>query len=200
MRMARLPISVKNMETKKQIRKEILMVRDALAPDWHQKMSAAICKRLSGLPAYGKARQILFFVPYGSEVDIMPLMQVCMEEGRDVFCPLVTGEEMEFYRVDDISQLTEGYKGIREPLPAPERKFIPTDNDFMILPGTVFDREGNRIGYGKGFYDRFLSGGFCGAMAAPAFSVQIVENGRIPVENTDIKINCIVTEKEIIRI
>nr|MBQ8252403.1 5-formyltetrahydrofolate cyclo-ligase [Lachnospiraceae bacterium] len=188
------------METKRQIRKEILAVRDAIAPELHKKMSKEICDALSGLSEYAEAEQILFFVPYGSEADISPLLEACMENGRSVFCPLVAGEQMEFYRVDDMSQLTEGYKGIREPAPSPERKYCPGRKDFLILPGSVFDLEGNRIGYGKGFYDRFLSGGFQGAMAAPAFSLQIVENGRIPAEETDQKINCIVTEKEIIRI
>ncbi len=177
-----------------------MALRDAVDLQKHREMSAQICSRLSKLSQYKEAKQLLFFVPYGSEVDIFPLMQECMESGRTVFCPLVAGDEMEFYRVEEAAQLVSGYKGIKEPIPDPKRRYIPGAKDFMILPGTAFDREGNRIGYGKGFYDRFLAKEFTGDMAAPAFCFQLVDIGRIPAEDTDRKINCIVTEKEIIRI
>ncbi len=188
------------METKKQIRKEILALRDAVAKAQHRAMSGNICQNIQSLPEFEAAEKILAFAGYGSEPDTYPLMQQCLDAGKQVFCPLVTGENMEFYQIKDLSELLDGYKGIKEPKPLPERKYKAGEGDLMLLPGAVFDREGNRIGYGKGFYDRYLAGGFPGKKAALAFSFQIVENGRIPSEETDQSVNCIVTEKEILRI
>ena len=187
------------METKKQIRREVLAVRDALNKEVHKTWSQTICDKVRTMSEYKNAGCILFFVPYGSEVDVKPLIEEALQQGRQVFCPFVTGDQMMFYRIDNFSQLKEGYKGILEPIPEDERSYVPNTADFMIVPGTVFDREGNRIGYGKGFYDRFLTETYVGSLAAVAFSHQIVENGRIHAESTDRKIKLIVTEQGIIR-
>lgn len=188
------------METKKKIRQEMLAVRDAIFPEEKERLTKEILKRIEELPEFRQAENILAFAGYGSEPDTLPVLEQWIKNGKKVFCPVVLGETMEFYQICALSELKDGYKGIKEPVPSEERKYIPGDKDFMLLPGLVFDREGNRIGYGKGFYDRYLSEGFSGKMAAIAFSVQIVENGRIPAETTDHTIKCIVTEKEIIRI
>lgn len=188
------------METKKKIRREILALRDKLSGEERIRLSSEIFRRIENLPDFQKADKLLLFAGYGSEPDTLPLHDKCIARGKRVYCPVVLGDEMEFYRITSVDELKIGYKGILEPCPSKEGRYIPGDYDFMLVPGTVFDRQGNRIGYGKGFYDKYLSGGFPGKMAAVAFSFQIVENGRIPTEPTDHKINCIVTENEIIRL
>ena len=188
------------METKKKIRQEMLAARDAISQEERERLSKDILKRIEALPEFQQAETILAFVGYGSEPNTLPSLEQWMNSGKKVFCPVVLGETMEFYQIHSLSELKDGYKGIKEPVPSDERKYISSDKDFMLLPGLVFDREGNRIGYGKGFYDRYLSDGFSGEMAAIAFSIQMVENGRIPAEETDHTIKYIVTEKEIIRI
>ncbi len=188
------------METKKKIRQEILACRDAISPVERKRQSDMIREKIKELPGFTSAEQLLLFVSYGSEPDTQELIMESLKKGKAVYCPVVFGETMEFYRIHSLKDLQEGYKGILEPVPSEEKKFIPGKHDFMLLPGTVFDRAGNRIGYGKGFYDKYLSSGFAGETAAVAFSIQIVENGRIPAEDTDHKMNCIVTDKEIIRI
>lgn len=188
------------METKRQIRQEILSRRDAVPETERAKMSRAIFRRVLDLPEFSCAGQVLLFAGYGSEPDTLPWIQECVSRGKRVFCPRVIGEVMEFFEIETEKQLAAGYKGIREPLADEHKRYIPGLRDFMLVPGTVFDREGNRIGYGKGFYDRYLSGSFCGETAAVAFSLQLVENGRIPVQATDRKMKCIVTEEEILRI
>ncbi len=198
--MVRLPISVKNMETKKQIRKEILSVRDAIDKKKRAEYSRQICKRVFQLPGFVKSQSVLCFVGYGSEPDTEEIIQTCFQMGKRVYCPRVIGDEMEFYEIKDCSELISGYKGIMEPLAREEARYVPGKSDFMLLPGVVFDREGNRIGYGKGFYDRYLAKQYQGDMAAIAYSCQIVANGRIITETTDKKVNCIVTETELIRI
>lgn len=188
------------METKSKIRKEILIQRDKIPEKEHKRMSREIATNIHRLPEFIKASKVLLFVGYGSEPDTTILIEDCLKKGKRVFCPCVCGEEMEFFEIRQLSDLKEGYKGILEPEAAEPEKYVPEAQDFMLMPGTVFDMEGNRIGYGKGFYDRYLAGGFTAPVAAAAFSMQFVENGRIPAEETDQKIHCIVTEKEIIRI
>ena len=115
-----------------------------------------------------------------SEVDIMPLMQMCMEEGRAVFCPLVTGEEMEFY---DIAEgVSEGAYGILEPLATIPVE--PGEIDVMVVPGVAFTQSGERLGRGKGFYDKYLSRkGFRAHTIGICYPCQVVEH--LPVEPHD---------------
>ena len=188
------------METKRKIRQEILTVRDQILPEDRREMTGRIFERIKKLPAFQNASQILMFIGYGSEPETLPWILECTAMGKKVFCPRVCGEVMEFYEIKLPEELQTGYKGILEPAAAFEKLYVPGENDFMLLPGTVFDREGNRIGYGKGFYDRYLSDCFTGESAAVAFSVQITDNGRIPAESTDQKVTCIVTEDEIIAV
>ncbi len=188
------------METKKKIRKEILIRRDALTEKERMQMSHEISARISKMPEFIGARNVLLFVSYGSEPDTSRLIAECLQNGKHVYCPVVLGDAMEFYEIASMSDLKEGYKGIKEPSPSEHGRYVPGEHDFMLVPGTAFDMTGNRIGYGKGFYDKYLSAGYSGAMAAVAYSFQIVENGRIPSEETDHKVKCIVTEKELIRL
>jgi len=188
------------METKKEIRKEMLSRRDLLTADDRSRMSREVIKKIMTLPEYKMAKNLLLFAGYGSEPDTLLFFEEYIKQGKRVYCPLVEGDTMEFYEVSDISDFTEGYKGIPEPKADENRRYIPCKTDFMIVPGTAFDREGNRIGYGKGFYDKYLSDRFEGKCAAIAYSFQVIENGRIPSEKTDQKMSCIVTENEIIRI
>ena len=140
------------METKKKIRQEILAKRDALPVLEKKRLSKKISDRIKNLPAFIKAEKLLLFVGYGSEPDTIPFIEECLQKGKEVYCPVVLNDTMEFYRIYSPAELKEGYKGILEPLPVQERKYVPGEYDFMLVPGTAFDRQGNRIGYGKGFY------------------------------------------------
>ncbi|MBE5881140.1 MAG: 5-formyltetrahydrofolate cyclo-ligase [Lachnospiraceae bacterium] len=188
------------METKKQIRKDMLAKRETLSAHERLEMSSEIISRLKQLPEFLQAKQILIFAGYGSEPDTLPFIEECVAGGKKVFCPVVLGDEMEFFEITDTEQLRTGYKGIPEPEPSEERRYRAQEKDLMILPGVAFDFSGNRIGYGKGFYDRYLAKSFSGEMTAIAFSFQILEKERIPAEATDRTVHCIVTEKDVIRI
>ena len=183
------------METKKQIRREILSIRDALSKEERKKKSDKIKKQLAELPAFEQADQILIYASFGSEVETDAIMELAFRKRKMVFCPRVEGRKMQFYQITDLSQLVSGYHGIREP--QPERPWQQRPGDLVIMPGTVFDREGNRIGYGGGFYDRFLEAHPQVSTVAVAYELQLVEAGRIEMEETDRKPACIVTEKTI---
>ena len=125
-------------------------------------------------------------------------MELAFRKRKLVFCPRVEGKKMQFYQITDLSQLVSGYRSIREP--QPQRPWQQKQGDLVIMPGTVFDKEGNRIGYGGGFYDRFLEAHPQVSTAALAYELQLVEPGRIETEKTDQKPACIITEKAIYQI
>ncbi|MBQ6807341.1 MAG: 5-formyltetrahydrofolate cyclo-ligase [Lachnospiraceae bacterium] len=215
-------------EEKKLLRKHILKIRNGLSKTEREEKSEIIRQKLYQMPVYQKADVILAYVDYQSEVITTPLIERALAEGKEVYCPTVQGEEMDFYRILGLNELREGYKGIWEPLPEPERKFEPekmalgtdiadTENQIagmqqilMLMPGAVFDKERHRIGYGKGFYDRYLNKVAEGnkkvvaskqmefpdiCIIALAFSCQIVKE--VPAEEHDIRPEMILTEEQI---
>lgn len=186
------------METKKQIRREILSIRDAISKEERKKKSDKIKKQLATFPAFEQADQILIYASYGSEVETDTIMELAFQKRKLVFCPRVEGKKMKFYQITDLSQLVSGYRSIREP--QPQRPWQQRQGDLVIMPGTVFDKEGNRIGYGGGFYDRFLESYPQVSTVAIAYELQFVEPGRIETEETDQKPACIITEKAIYQI
>lgn len=196
------------METKKELRKEILKKRDALSlPERNQK-SQIIVQTIISKQDFQKSEKVLLFSSYKSEVDVSAMIQYALEHKKQVYLPKVIGSEMEFYKISSISELQDGYCGIKEPIADNAKKFIPKKDEtiFVLLPGAVFDKEGGRIGYGKGFYDRFLQNlektvpksNLC--KMAVAFSCQIVDNGRIVKEKHDIVPDSIVTEEGILSV
>ena len=186
-----------------------------------EEKSEIIRQKLYQMPIYQKADVILAYVDYQSEVSTTPLIERALAEGKKVYCPTVQGEEMDFYRIMGLNELQEGYKGIREPIPEIKRKFDPeamnaykkvTDTEkqlytekkveekqqiLMLMPGTGFDKNRHRIGYGKGFYDRYLEKyQKCQLKTiALCYEVQMVEE--IPAENFDRKVQCIITEQKL---
>lgn len=108
--------------------------------------------------------------------------------------PKVEGKDMLFYRLTDFGQLKPGYFGIPEP---EEGEIVSWEDALMIMPGVAFDRSGHRVGYGGGFYDRFLEKHPGIKRVAVAFDFQMFP--AVPSEPTDISPEIIVTEKEVLR-
>lgn len=187
------------METKKQIRIRSLKARDALTEEERDQKSRKICEHLLQSPFFEEAQDILLYASYGSEVQTQPIFDRAVSEGKQVFYPRVMdGETMQFFHVTDLSALQEGYRGIREPR-ADGAVYTQPGREagrraLLIMPGAAFDREKNRIGYGKGFYDRFLGAGFTGMKIALAFDVQILQEYRIPAQETDVRPDLILSE------
>ena len=105
--------------------------------------------------AYKAARTIYGYLPYNQEVRTVPMLEQALKDGKKVAVPKVYGDEMKFLYLDDLTQVAKGYAGIPEPI-ADE----PVANDktaLVLMPGLAFDPQGHRIGYGGGFYDKFLA-------------------------------------------
>lgn len=193
---------------KKELRKEILKRRDALPLEERIEKSQRIAEAVIKQENFEDAAVVLAFASFRSEVDTSPIIHQALMLKKKLYLPKVIGEEMEFYQVDDAIELEDGYFGIQEPKPEPSKHFTPKSNEkiFILMPGAVFDEEGGRIGYGKGFYDRFLQQlemqtkkeNLC--KAAIAFSCQIVEKGDIIKEKHDVNPDIIITEEKVYKV
>ncbi|MCG8351215.1 MAG: 5-formyltetrahydrofolate cyclo-ligase [Chloroflexales bacterium] len=183
--------------TKQTLRRELIQRRDAL--DKRQERSAAICARIAAMAILDAADTLHCYLPIRSEVDTRPLIREALARGKGIVAPVVRRNvlELEHSWLTSLAEedLEPGVLGTLRP-----RTLRPAKSDdwgLVIVPLLGFDRTGYRLGYGKGYYDRFLR-----ISPAPtigvAFAVQEIE--AMPREGHDIPLDWIVTEDEIIRI
>ena len=169
--------------------------------------SMQIARKVIALEVFQKSNKVLLYEPIKSEVGTLEILQEAYRLSKDVYYPRVLGEQMEFYRVDETTEFEISAYGIREPKPESTVVYEPGEKDmaFVIIPGAVFDMEGNRIGYGGGYYDKYLHGlasvvpeeNIC--KVAVAYECQIVEIGNIETESHDVQVDYIVTEERTVR-
>lgn len=181
----------KLMMSKKEIRKEILRARDGLSEEERKRGAFLITERLLGHQWYYGSHKILAYAAFGSELSLDMLIEESIKNGKEVYLPRIEGEEMYFYPVKDLNELVSGYKGIREPELNASLRYQYNEEEaestLLIMPGVAFDIYRDRLGYGKGFYDRFLADkpGLQLRSIAVAHKVQLLEE--IPHEETDIR-------------
>lgn len=186
---------MKNMERsdvrsmKKVIRDSILEKRSRMTEEEAASKSLIIMEYLTGLPEYKKAERILAYVDFRNEVRTAGLISRALSEGKHVAVPKCREHEMDFIEISDISDLKKGAFGILEPDYGTP---VIWGDALMIMPGAVFDRQLNRIGYGGGYYDRYLSVHPVHMRVALAFDLQVCDE--ITAEDTDIKPSMLITE------
>jgi 5-formyltetrahydrofolate cyclo-ligase len=179
---------------KKLLRKQALAERDRLSPDERKKKSSEIEERLFSLPEFRNARTVLFFASFRSEVETLPMVRRALADGKRVVLPKVRGSELELFEVHDVERdIAPGAWGIPEPRES--RTARVEDIDLIVVPGAAFDDQGNRIGYGAGFYDKLLPL-YRGRTVALAFELQMVST--VPAVSHDIPVQKIITEKRVI--
>lgn len=183
------------METKKDIRSQYIKKRDALSQEEVNVKSDKILYQLFNLTEYKDAKYILLYADYHNEVATNKIFEDARQRGKKIYFPKVFGQEMEFYAVDSLEELRFGYKGIREPQENPIKRFFykKQDTTIMIVPGVAFDMKGYRVGYGKGYYDKYLSEKKMISTFALAYAFQILEH--VPSDAHDIKMDKIITEE-----
>lgn len=148
---------------KRQIRKRILRERDNLSAEARKIGDILLTERILGHQWYYRSEYILCYVNYGSEISTREILTEALKAGKKVYVPKVLGDrepEMDFFRIQNLEELATGYKGIPEPSGDTEKYAYSPDRaerTLMLMPGVAFDPFRNRIGYGKGFYDRFLA-------------------------------------------
>lgn len=187
--------------TKQALRKRIIASREQLPETLRAAQSAIITERLLKLPEYRQAETVLGYMNFGAEFSSELWVNQALEEGKRLVLPKVNHHtnQLDLFWVDDIeNQLASGLWGIREPVVERcERLGSLNEVEFALLPGVAFTREGARLGYGGGFYDKLLARMTPRpALAAAAFALQIVEH--IPQEPTDVRVELIITEQETI--
>lgn len=144
---------------KRALRKRILGLRDSLSSNELQEAEEELCRTLLRHPYVQEAERVLAYVSFGSEPGTWRFLEEVLKQGRQLFVPKIIGEDMFFVRIFSLSELEPGYKGIPEPVGlGVQYLYEPktAEKDFLLMPGVGFDEEGHRMGYGKGFYDRFL--------------------------------------------
>ncbi len=177
---------------KQSLRKKYIEIRKATPGKAEKSLRAA--QRLFSLPEYKEAKNAAVYVSVKGEADTSFLIKRLFEDGKTVYLPKVKGDEMVFCLYPSFDfPLEKSAFGI----PEPKEEIIADKNDIdlFIVPGVSFGRDKTRLGYGGGYYDKYLAGargvkvGFC-------FSSQIAPEGLIPAEKTDIKTDITVTDQE----
>lgn len=181
---------------KSSLRSNYLTARRRIDPATKAALDARILERLAGFDLYADAGLVLAYVSYGNEVDTRAVIESALASGKRVAVPRVLPHKhkMDFYEIDGMGDLEEGFKGILEPRCGVSSPLGTVDllGSVCLVPGLVFDSAGHRIGYGGGYYDRFLQF-YPGDKIALARSAQVSSNP-LPTESCDVPVDFIVTD------
>ncbi|MEW5898924.1 MAG: 5-formyltetrahydrofolate cyclo-ligase [Bacillota bacterium] len=185
---------------KGEIRKEVLKARLALPAEEVDEKSANILKRLLALEEYRRAAVLMTYVDFRNEVRTGDLIRESLARGKRVAVPFTDPRDRRLIPsllLNFPEDLAPGTWGILEPAPGCLRPVKPAEIDLVVVPGVAFDEKGNRLGYGGGYYDRFLPQTRPGCFhVAPAFELQI--RPELTPDPYDCPVHCLVTEKRVI--
>ena len=193
---------MKDISLKNQRRLKTLDKRERISVSDRESFSSDIFSSLNRIDEYKNADTVLFYVNYRSEVITAPYIEKALSEGKRIYCPRVEGLDISFFRIDKMSDLSPGYQGILEPGKDELKRYtgnMQNNKTVVIVPGSVFDRSGNRMGYGKGFYDRFLKRYAKLIKIAVCYDMQIMDEEIAHNEN-DVRMDIIVSERQVIRL
>ena len=140
---------------KTELRSMIRAKKRAMTPDEIDAKSQRLGELFRTSEAYQKAQSIYGYLPYNQEVRTTPMLRQAQLDGKRVAVPKCYGDEMRFIWLDDLDRVEKGYANIPEPIDDGPIADDPTA--LVLMPGLAFDPQGHRIGYGGGFYDKFLA-------------------------------------------
>lgn len=187
---------------KKTLRKEISARRNQLSVCEMDELSQEIFKQVLSLNVLSSDKKVLTYVSYKSEVRTNNIIEYCLCHNIDVYTPKVIEDHMDFYKISSYGELKSGAYGILEPITSDKyksnKRINHIMNDIIIMPGLVFDTNGGRIGYGGGYYDRYLCTHIHLLKIAVCYDFQLIESGIIPKDQYDISPDIIVTDKRIL--
>lgn len=189
------------METKEELRKRLITQRDLMAPDVWTSKSKMIEKIILQSTLYNQCDHLFIYADYHGEVGTTTLIEDALIKGKAVYLPKVLENfeesRMDFFRVYNTFELVNGYKGIREPMGNSERCFSyplhANEKMLMLVPGVCFDKHGNRLGYGKGYYDNYLKDKPNMIKIGLCFAIQMLDE--IPVNERDIRLDLVLSEE-----
>ena len=178
------------MTEKKEIRKRYKMLRNGMSEIEVKEKSDRICQNIISSNLFQQAEKILAYAPLGNEVDIRSVIEEGWRQQKRIAFPKVFGETMRYFEISSFSELEEGTFHVMEPV---ETNPIDWEEALVLVPGVAFDFQGNRMGYGKGYYDRFLEGKPDCKKLGVAYEVQVAD--QLPTEENDLPMEYLVTEK-----
>jgi len=179
---------------KKELRSVFMLVRDRSGEAYRKEASEKICASITALDEYKNSSVILLYNPIKTEVDVSAIAALALSDGKTVLFPRVCGKrEMDAVQIQGFSELYKGAFGVMEPSGEAWQGKI----DFAVLPALAANRDGYRIGYGKGYYDIFLSSHKVKKTAVAVFSIQLCDEKFF--DEYDVAGDITVTENEVYR-
>ncbi len=169
------------------LRHEIREMKRAMTEEEIESRSARLGELFIQSQPYRDAKTIYGYLPYNQEVRTIPMLEQALRDGKKVAVPKVYGDTMKFIYLEDLSQVEKGYAGIPEPIV--DEPMAEDTSALVLMPGLAFTKNGDRMGYGGGFYDRFLADEPNHPTLALCYDFQIVEN--LPTEEYDIPVDSV---------
>ena len=189
-------------DERQMLRNKILGARDLLSASERQEKSSFAIQNFWSLPEMKRWSTLFVYVNFRSELETLELIYQCLSQGKRVAVPLVDASTVSMIPLliqDPEKDLVPGYYGIPEPDPQKSLRVAAREIDAAVIPGSVFDIQGGRLGYGGGYYDRFLVNDAPQAKRIGlAFEMQVVE--KVPVEPHDQPLDILITEKRIVNL
>ena len=182
---------------KQELRADCRQRRAAIPPDGKKKLDQLICKNIAETTEFQKAKTVLLYVPVKGEINLLPLVAICRQAGKEVGFPVSMSDGSLMFRSPTSDEdMAAGAFGIPEPTQTAKPSTL-NEHTLCILPALTFDPQGNRLGYGKGFYDRFLES-FQGMKMGAVYEKLMVPT--VPTEAHDLPVDIVVHEKGVMRI
>lgn len=172
---------------KKELRKAIREQKRAMTEAEIVEASQRLGALFLDCEQYKAAKTIYGYLPYNQEVRTVPMLEQAIRDGKRVAVPKCYGDEMKFIYMDDLSKVEKGYANIPEPIADEPVADDPTA--LVLMPGLAFTTDGKRMGYGGGFYDKFLAAEPGHPTVALCYAFQMVED--LPTEEYDIPVDCV---------
>jgi 5-formyltetrahydrofolate cyclo-ligase len=178
-------------------RRNLKEQREQVSPQAAQEASESLWVQLKEQTYFQKAKRIAAFASTGTEINTFPLLEGILKSNKELYLPKIDPAQVliEFHAVKDLKKLVPGTYNILEP---PGGALLPPEQiDLILVPGLAFDSRGHRLGYGQGYYDRFLTmlHRRCFALGV-AYAFQIID--KTPNAEHDIPVNAVLTEKYIL--
>lgn len=180
---------------KKQLRKDVIATINQMPTSEYEQSSLAIADRLLKEPSIINGKTIAITISRKTEVDTENIIERLWALGKTVVVPKChpADRSMTFHKIENFEQLEIVYMDLKEPIESQTEYIEANEIDIIIVPGVVYDRKGYRIGYGGGYYDRFLTQ-HTGVRISLAFQCQLIDC--VPKESHDVPVHLIITEKE----
>lgn len=178
------------LETKQEIRQQILKIRRQMSQEEWAAGTAAIQQKVIACDVFREATDLFCYMDFQNEVGTKRIIEEAWRLGKSVWLPRVEGKNLEFYEAHDFSRLIFSKWGIAEPDGSTEKAW--GSDGLVLMPGVAFDRQCRRIGYGGGYYDRYLTAHPHLDTMAVAFDIQMME--QIPEDPHDISPAIVLTE------